>query len=295
MKDTIYFRHDYDSQTDPKLIKLMAKYRWEWYWLFRATLECMRWEWDVVIYEKDLDAIAYRLHYECNAYIEFMKFCCDIWLLIYDNDEKLYYSKRLQDDVEHMRSKSKKAKASANARWKARNNANALQSHNERNAIKDNIRKEKKEKKENNNNSLTVVNETQGVVEYWNSEINDLQNLIIATCKENWLLYSWKWQMERNMIKHLLSKKMKDRLAEIWMTIDWMIRSVIPISSRMQYQKALTSWKMIYYEWENVYNKAKSEFWQKRHVDLTLYNNQPSDATNQDESVESKDSPRKME
>lgn len=158
MKDTVYFRHDYDSQTDPKMIKLISKHWWEWYWLFWAILECMRWEWEVVIYEKDLDAFAYRLHYERNAYVEFMHFCSDIWLLMYDADEKLYYSKRLQEDVEHMRSKSKKAKHSANARWKARSNANAMPTQSERNAIKE---RKVKESKVNNSKEKNIDNGNQ--------------------------------------------------------------------------------------------------------------------------------------
>ena len=45
-----------------------------------------------------------------------------------------------------MRSRSKKAKQSANARWKARSNANALQPQSDGNAIKESKRKEKKGK-----------------------------------------------------------------------------------------------------------------------------------------------------
>lgn len=135
MKDTIYFQHDYDAYTDPKVIKLRVSKWWEWYWLFRACLEVMRSDADIVIKECEMDAIAFRLHYDSKWLADFLHFCAEIDLFTYDSKDKLFYSKRLQEDVEYMRLKSKKAKKSANARRKARSNANALQTQSEGNAI----------------------------------------------------------------------------------------------------------------------------------------------------------------
>lgn len=225
---------------------------------------------------------------------------CWLLLIVDDNitSKRVLKNKEKRKEISEKRSMAWKISAEKKAEQREiSTSVEQVSTSVEQNSTKERKGKEKKEKekeKKENNNSLTVVNETQSVAEYWNSEINDLQNIIIDTCKENWLLYSWKWQTERNSIKRLLSKKMQDRLTEIWMTIEWMIKSVIPISSRMQYQKALTSWKMIYYERENVYNKAKSEFWQKRHVDLTLYN-QTTPHGNQTESAESENSVDQME
>lgn len=141
MKDTIYFQHDYNSHVDPKMIKLRVKWWWKYYWLFRATLEIMREEADILLRECDIDANALRLYCERNTYVEFLWVCVDVGLLIYDDKDKVYYSERLQDDAEHMREKSRKAKASADARRKKRpkKNANALQTQSERNAIYDSI------------------------------------------------------------------------------------------------------------------------------------------------------------
>lgn len=55
---------------------------------------------------------------------------------MFDEQEKVYYSPRLQENVEFMRSKSKKARSSANTRWEARSNANALPTQYESNAKK---------------------------------------------------------------------------------------------------------------------------------------------------------------
>lgn len=77
-------------------------------------------------------------------FTEFIGFCVGVGLFIYDEKDKIYYSKRLQEDAEYMRDKSKKAKKSANARWKARSNANALQTQSDGNAINDSIVYDKK-------------------------------------------------------------------------------------------------------------------------------------------------------
>ena len=146
MKETIYFSHDYDAHNDPKLVKLRMKLWREGYWMFRVTLELMRQDANVVLRWCDIDANAFHLHCERNAYKNFLDFCVEIGLFEFSPVDDLYFSKRLQKDVEYMRWKSKKAKKSAEARWKARSNANALPTHSERNANKreENIREENK-------------------------------------------------------------------------------------------------------------------------------------------------------
>jgi len=151
MKDSIYFNHDYNAQSDPKVVRLRLKYWREWYWLFRATVEMMREDADVVIRTSEIDANAYRLHYDSKEYSEFLDYLVEIWLLYLDTKDWAYFSKRLQEDVEHMRSKSKKARASANARRKGRD-ANALQTECESNAIEESIVEERR----GEDNSITV-------------------------------------------------------------------------------------------------------------------------------------------
>lgn len=138
MKDTIYFRHDYDAHADPKIVKLRMKFWWEWYGIFWAILETMRSDADIVMNLCDVDANAYRLHCDTKLLHDILLYLVDIWLLIEDGWS--YYSERLQEDVEYMREKSSKARKSAEERWKKRDkNANALQTQSESNAIKDSI------------------------------------------------------------------------------------------------------------------------------------------------------------
>ena len=146
MKEAIYFQHDMNAQDDPKIIKLRMSYWWEGYWLFWALLEYMRWESDVLLKQCDCNAFAFRSQCDINKFTEFLSFCVDIWLFVFDDNDKIYYSERLQANVEWMREKSAKASKSANERWKKRNkeNANALHSECDGNAIKEKKRKEKK-------------------------------------------------------------------------------------------------------------------------------------------------------
>ena len=147
MKDTIYFRHDYDSHSDPKIIKLRMRYWREWYGIFWALLEVMRADSEIVIRDSEIDAIAFRLHYDCNAIRDILEYMVSINLLCNDKEDQTFYSERLQDDAEYMREKSTKAKASADARRKKKpkKNANALQTQSEGNAINDSIWKDIKE------------------------------------------------------------------------------------------------------------------------------------------------------
>lgn len=134
MKDTIYFNHDYNAHLDPKVVKLRFKHWREWYWLYWATLEMMREDSDILIRWCELDANAYRLHCEIEKYKIFMSDLVEIWLIKYDKKDDVYYSCRLQSDVEYMRDKSAKASRSASIRWSKRD-ANALQTHSDGNAI----------------------------------------------------------------------------------------------------------------------------------------------------------------
>lgn len=156
MKDTIYFQHDCNAHVDPKIIKLRLKWWREYYWLYRATLEIMREDSDIVLKECDIDANVMRLHFDRNAYIGFLEICVEVWLFIFDQEDKIYYSERLQTNAEYMREKSKKAKASAEARWKKRKrkNANALQTQSERNAIHTYKKEINKEKESDQNNNI---------------------------------------------------------------------------------------------------------------------------------------------
>lgn len=116
--------------------------------------------------------------------------------------------------------------------------------------------------------------------EYWNKEINDLIEIIKNSCSKNWLLYSWKWQKERQAAKRLLSKKFSERISEFWMSLEEFVNNVVMVSTKIKYNtKHLTSARLIYYNREEIVNKAKaqSQEWstkkQETYADLTPYLN----------------------
>ena len=274
MKDTVYFRHDYDSQTDPKMIKLRVKYKREWYWLFRATLEAMRGESDIMLSQCDIDAFAYRLQYDSIEYKEFLDFCVSIWLLCFDEKDKVYFSERLQEDAEYMRSRSKKAKQSANARWKARSNANALQPQSDGNAIKESKRKEKKGKE--SKKEILPDGNTSGaeilsvyVPEDITIQINELIKEIKQTAQTLWIAYDK--TKEREFAKHLLTAIEYGKFCEnIWMDRQVVAIQIMRASVIKNYRRWPTAWpKSIYQNYAEVYNLAKTD--KNNTVDLTPY------------------------
>lgn len=281
MKDTVYFRHDYDSQTDPKMIKLRVKYKREWYWLFRATLEAMRGESDIMLSQCDIDAFAYRLQYDSIEYKKFLDFCVSIWLLCFDEKDKVYFSERLQEDAEYMRSKSKKAKQSANARWKARSNANALQPQSDGNAIKESKRKEKKGKK--SKKEILPDGNASGaeilpvyVPEDITIQINDLIKEIKQTAQTLWIAYDK--TKEREFAKHLLTAIEYGKFCEnVWLDRKSCSIQIMRASVLKNYRRWPTAWpKSIYQHYAEVYNLAKTD--KNKTTDLTAYltNGQPN-------------------
>lgn len=237
MKDSIYFSHDYNAHLDPKIVKLRMKLGWEWYGLFWATLEVMREDADVVLRISELDANAYRLHYDSSAYREFLDYLVELWLLHFDNKDWVYFSQRLQKDVEHMRAKSKKAQAAANARRRARD-ANALHPHSESNAIEDSIVEDKDEKEEKGGDDPLSLSPLY----YWMSDelITKLEDFRESN-RQQW-----------NEFNEIQFKTIIDSLKSFGYNNDWMIYCV---------KKAIEWWWKKFYEIdEKDYKKA---FWIK--------------------------------
>lgn len=133
-----YFSHDYDAHNDPKLINVLLKLGLEGIGAYWILIEKM--------YRQD----GYLILSQCDFYANAMRTQCDvIKSLIYDFDlfiidgEK-YTSKSVLNRLNERKIKSQKAVASANKRW---NNANALQTQCDSNAIKEKKRIEKSIKK----------------------------------------------------------------------------------------------------------------------------------------------------
>jgi hypothetical protein len=112
------------------------------------TLEVLRDQSNYSIDINDIDAIAYDLQCERNAYLEFIEFSIEVGLFVKKNGK--ISSNSFLNRMEHYETKSNKARESALKRWSNRRekgNAKAMRTHSEGNAIemhrKDSIVKEK--------------------------------------------------------------------------------------------------------------------------------------------------------
>lgn len=167
-KDTFYFSHDYNSRNDIKVKKLILKHGFLGYGIFWAIIE-------------DLynNANALPLDYECIAYdlrsdSETIKSILNDFDLFEINNGffgSLSVKRRLDERLE----KSEKARKSALNRWKSKEeNANALRTQYECNAIKESKGKEIKEKeieeniyKFNFKKSLSEIGADEKLISEW--------------------------------------------------------------------------------------------------------------------------------
>ena len=137
MTETFYFSHDYNSRTDEKIKRLIRKHGMLGYGLFWAIVEDLYNNANVL--RTDYDGIAYELHIDTETIRSIIN---DFNLFeIKDNEfGSLSVQSRLDKRVE----KSDKARKSANKRWS--NNANAMRTQCDSNAIKERKGKENKGK-----------------------------------------------------------------------------------------------------------------------------------------------------
>jgi len=146
VKDAFYFSHDSNARTDEKIIEMRMVHGWEGYGIYWAIIELLR----------ETSDYRMRTHYERIAYAlqtqsDLIKSVInDFGLFVIDNKSEYFWSQSLLRRMEMRENKSKKARKSANARWgkennRSESNANALQTHSERNARKGKEIKETKE------------------------------------------------------------------------------------------------------------------------------------------------------
>ena len=124
MKKT-YFIHQSNSFQDYKIIKMRSKLGIESYGIFWALLELLFNEENKLCID-DYDPLAFSLQCDPNMLKQVIE---DFDLFVVQDG--CFYSKRLNEHIEEINTKSNKAKESASKRW---NNANAKQTHSEPNA-----------------------------------------------------------------------------------------------------------------------------------------------------------------
>ena len=150
MKKT-YLQHQSNSFTDIKIIKMRSKLGMEAYGIFWALLELLFNEENKLCID-DYSVLAFSL--QCDE--DKLKSVIEDFDLFVIEDG-CFYSKRLNQHIDTINSKSIKAKESASKRW---NNANAKRTHSDSNASRVEYSKEDKSKvKKNNKKGVDYYND----------------------------------------------------------------------------------------------------------------------------------------
>ena len=142
MKDSYYFSHDYNSRSDPKLVKLIMKHGMEGLGIYWCIIE-MLYEQKGYIKLNDIDSIAFELRTECDRINSLLK---NFGLFKFKKD--VFYSESVIRRINIRNEKSNKNRENALKRWNKDSNkdANAMRTQCERNAIKGKERKVNKRK-----------------------------------------------------------------------------------------------------------------------------------------------------
>ena len=141
-KDTFYFSHDYNSRADEKIKLLIRRHGILGYGIFWAIIEDLYNNANAL--RTDYEGIAYDLRVDIKIVKSVIN---DFDLFIIKDD--FFGSFSVQRRLEDRNAKSKKASDSANYRWsKLKDDANAMRTQCDSNAIKERKGKEIKETKE---------------------------------------------------------------------------------------------------------------------------------------------------
>ena len=118
MKQT-YFPHDSNARNDIKLIKVRAKYGYQGFGIYFAIIELLFSENNRLCIE-DYKTLAFGLQCDKDILKDIIT-NFDLFII----EDNCFYSKRLNDTIQQIQSKSTKASLNAKKRWS--NDANAMQ------------------------------------------------------------------------------------------------------------------------------------------------------------------------
>ena len=129
-----YFSHDYHARNDEKLVELRMKYGMQAIGIYWCIIE-MLYECNAKLMRTQCERIAYELHTDKERIAEVID------SNLFEHDGEYFWSESCLKRIEIRQEKSEKAKISAHNRWENKKldkpcerNANALQTHSERNA-----------------------------------------------------------------------------------------------------------------------------------------------------------------
>jgi hypothetical protein len=194
MKDTFYFSHDYNARTDPKIKRLMAKHGMTGYGIYWAIIEDLYNNANAL--QTDCESIAYDLRVDSEI-IKSIIFDFDLFKI----DGEIFSSLSIQRRLDDRNEKSEKARKSAQYRWNNKtDNANAMRTQSDGNAIKERKGKERKlntpngvllssNKNDDNNHSGNVPIEK--IIQSWNertklSKVNTISESRKKAIRARW-------------------------------------------------------------------------------------------------------------
>lgn len=147
-----FIRHDVNASSDPKLVKVRMKLGYEGQGLYWSIIEMMAQNEGQL--EADYNMLGYLLRTSAEV---IKKLICDFGLFAFTDNNKNFFSIRLNSELEDINDKSQKAKEKAEKRWskvkndtvekqeKSKGNTTAMLQHcnsNADNIIQDKIRKD---------------------------------------------------------------------------------------------------------------------------------------------------------
>lgn len=175
MKETFYFSHDFNARNDEKIKRLLMRHGVTGYGIYWAIIEDLYMNANAL--RTECERIAYELRVDSKV-VESVIFDFDLFVFDDENFGSLSVQRRLDERFE----KSAKARESANKRW---NNANALQTQSDRNAIKESKVKEIKERKVNKGKEITFPFSSDVFKKYWSLWVEFKKDQFNFTYKSN--------------------------------------------------------------------------------------------------------------
>ena len=170
-----YFSHDYDSRQDEKIQKLIFKHGFEGYGLYWAIVEMLYLNNGFI--EPECERIAFELHTQKELVESIINN-----FNLFETHGKRITSKSVLHRLKERKGKSEQARQAAVIRWnkeKAKD-ADAMQTHSERNAIKESKAKEIKEKENKENIPFetfwNLYDKKVGYIEKVKAKWNKLKN-----------------------------------------------------------------------------------------------------------------------
>ncbi|WP_160647995.1 DnaD domain protein [Chengkuizengella marina] len=201
MKEAYYFSHDANARHDPKILAMRSVYGMEGYGRYWVLVEFLREQTKYKLRKSKHLCNALAMQMQCTAEVaqNFLNDCINEFDLLVEDDEFIW-SDSLLKRMNEKDKKSEKAKMAAKKRWNKANNdkgsmpseskedANAMQTHSEGNALKERKGKEKKvkESKVKENIKTTTTTTDENCFKNYQNEIGILSSSV-SDDLNNWL------------------------------------------------------------------------------------------------------------